>query len=191
MTKTNRTALIMIDWQVGFDDWDYWGGNRNNPAAEENAKMLLDHWRTEDLPVIYVSHHSLNPESPLNMEKSGGQIIPLLAPREGEIQLAKRMNSGFIGTDLDGCLRRAKINDLVICGLTTNHCVSTTTRMAGNMGFDVQLAGDACATFDRTGLDGRVFDSQLIHDTSLTNLHEEFCIVRNSRDIIAPPDNLV
>ena len=184
MVSKQAPALIMIDWQDGFDQWEFWGGNRNNPDAEENARKLLDHWRQNDMPVIYVSHHSLRPESPLRMDGPGGRIKQILAPREGEIQLTKRMNSGFIGTDLDGCLRRAGIHQLVICGLTTNHCVSTTTRMAGNMGFDVNLVGDACATFDRKGPDGQAFSAQIIHDTALASLHEEFCQVVTTQKLL-------
>ena len=74
-------------------------------------------------------------------------------------------------------LRRNHINQLAIAGLTTNHCVSTTVRMAGNMGFDVRLVGEACATFDRVGPDGSTYAAQLIHDIALSDLHGEFCQV--------------
>lgn len=177
MTAVNSPALILIDWQDGFDDWDYWGGNRNNPDAENKAATLLDHWRRKGRMIAHVIHHSLNPESPLRRDQAGGEIKAKLSPRNGEEIFVKRVNSGFIGTDLANQLRRNRVTDLVICGLTTNHCVSTTTRMAGNMGFDVKLVGEACATFDRAGLDGQVFPAQLIHDTSLANLHDEFCDV--------------
>lgn len=177
MTAANSPALILIDWQNGFDDWDHWGGNRNNPDAEDKAAALLDHWRRKSRMVAHVIHHSLYENSPLRLDRPGGAIKDQVAPIDGEEVFVKRINSGFIGTDLENQLRRARINDLVICGLTTNHCVSTTTRMAGNMGFGVKLVGDACATFDRTGPDGRNFSAQIIHDTSLANLHEEFCEV--------------
>lgn len=177
MTTVYSPALILIDWQDGFEDWDYWGGNRNNPDAEDKAATLLDHWRSKGQMVAHVIHHSLNPDSPLRLETPGGKIKDPVAPLASEEVFVKRINSGFIGTDLANQLRRARINDLVICGLTTNHCVSTTTRMAGNMGYDVQLVGEACATFDRLGPDGQQFPAELIHDTSLANLHGEFCEV--------------
>jgi hypothetical protein len=49
--------------------------------------------------------------------------------------------------------------------------------MAGNMGFDVRLVGEACATFDRVGPDGSTYAAQLIHDIALSDLHGEFCQV--------------
>lgn len=184
MTSSKGPALILIDWQDGFDDWEYWGGNRNNPDAEDKGARLLDHWRSQGQMVAHVIHHSLNPDSPLRTDGPGGRIKQVVAPQEGEEVFIKRINSGFIGTDLENQLRRARINDLVICGLTTNHCVSTTTRMAGNMGYRVRLVGEACATFDRKGPDGRLFDAELIHDTSLANLHEEFCEVTSLQTIL-------
>ncbi|WP_420549484.1 cysteine hydrolase family protein [Curvivirga sp.] len=179
-----NTALILIDWQEGFDDWDHWGGNRNNPEAEKNASLLLSHWRQNNLPVFHVIHHSTLSKSPLRKEKPSGQIIQLLAPLESETLMHKRENSAFVGTHLEVSLRRLNIQKLVISGLTTNHCVSTSTRMAGNLGFDVQLVGDACATFDRIGPDGQEFKAQLIHDVCLSDLHNEFCQVVNTADII-------
>ena len=64
--------------------------------------------------------------------------------------------------------------------MTTNHCISTTARMAGNLGYETYLISDACATYNRIGLNGEVFDSVLIHQTSLANLSEEFATVWDS-----------
>ena len=50
----NKTGLIVIDMQKGFDD-PYWG-KRNNPTAEQNAALLISKFRENNLPVIHIKH---------------------------------------------------------------------------------------------------------------------------------------
>lgn len=105
-------------------------------------------------------------------------------PVEGERELIKNVNSGFIGTNLETILKQSGVVDVVVAGLTTNHCVSTTVRMAGNLGFNVELVGDACAAFERQGVGGEVFAADLVHRTALASLHGEFCTVVPVADIV-------
>ncbi len=176
----------MIDWQKALSKSDpYWGGARNNPDAEAHGQKLLAHWRSHDWPVFHICHHSTTPNSPLRASAPGAAFIDGFEPRGDEAVIAKGVNSCFIGTNLDEILKSQGLNHVVICGLTTNHCVSTSVRMAGNLGFDVILAGQACATFDRRGWDGTLYPAQTIHDISLANIHGEFCEVKSTEEILA------
>ena len=184
MTPPARPALVLIDIQQAFLDDAYWGP-RNNPDAERNAARLLEAWRAAGLPVFHIQHQSVEPGSPLRPDRPGVAFQEVVAPLPGEPVLPKSVNSGFIGTELENRLRADGINDVVICGLTTNHCVETTTRMAGNLGFETWLVGDACATHDRTGPDGRVWPAETIHAVSLASLHGEFATVVSTDDVLA------
>lgn len=70
-----------------------------------------------------------------------------MQPLPGEVVIQKFVNSAFIGTNLEEQLREDKCNAVVVVGLTTNHCVETTTRMAGNLGFTTYLVSDATGYF--------------------------------------------
>ena len=171
----NNTALLIIDVQQGFDD-SIWG-RRNNPDAEANISSLISLWRSENRPIIHIQHCSVEPGSPLGPEQPGCQFKPEATPIEGEPVFKKTVNSAFIGTELESYLKDNGIEHIVIVGLTTDHCVSTTTRMAGNLGFKVLLVSDATATFDRIGPDGREYMAEDIHSVHIASLHGEFCNV--------------
>lgn len=181
----NNTALLLIDIQQGFDDEAYWGGNRNNTDAEQKCHEILIHWRTLKLPIFHIRHSSTDPKSRLHPSHYGYDFHPLVTPQAGEVSISKEVNSAFIGTDLQNRLDQAGIKSLVIVGLTTNHCISTTTRMAGNLGYDTYVISDATATFDRKGINGEHYDAETIHLTSLANLQEEFATILTTKALIS------
>ena len=106
-----------------------------------------------------------------------------IAPHDIAVQ--KSVNSAFIGTPMELHLRRAGITRLVVAGYFTNFCVETSVRMAGNMGFDVYLAHDACATCNRVDLNGVDHDPQLVHDLSVAAMHGEFCTALTTDQLIS------
>ncbi|HCI79944.1 MAG TPA: cysteine hydrolase [Ktedonobacter sp.] len=177
-----NTALILIDVQKGFDD-PVWG-RRNNPDAETNMVSLLHSWRQTGRPIFHIQHCSRNAQSVLHVSSPGHAIKDPVHPQGEEPVLQKQVNSAFIGTDLEERLRRNDITTLVIVGLTTNHCVETTTRMAGNLGFDTYLVSDATATFDRIGPDGLLHGAEEIQAITLTNLHQEFATIVTTEDVL-------
>ena len=179
-TTLSEPALILVDIQQGFLDIDYWGGERNNPGAELRASELLNIWRKNKLPIFHIQHCSTNPVSPLRETAPGNCFNELVTPQTGELIIKKKVNSAFIGTDLQVQLGQSGINTLVIAGLTTDHCISTTVRMAGNLGYKTFLVADATATFNKTGIDGKNYPAELIHQTALASLNKEFATIINT-----------
>jgi nicotinamidase-related amidase len=172
------SALVLVDVQVGVDDLAHWGGptgRRNNPGAEEHQLELLSAWRSAGLPVVWSLHDSREPDSPLRRDVPGGALKPGFEPAADDVVVTKDVNSVFVGTALEVLLRRAGVRRLVVTGFFTNMCVETSTRMAGNLGFDTYLVPEACATTNRVGPDGTDHDPEVVHALSVASLHGEFC----------------
>ena len=182
-TTPSNTVLLVVDVQQGFDDPKW--GRRNNPNAEANISRLIGLWRSERRPVIHIQHCSEEPDSPLRPELPGFEFKPEAMPIDGEPVFKKTVNSAFIGTELESYLRGHGFEHIVIVGLTTDHCVSTTTRMAGNLGFDVLLVSDATATFDRKGPDGKNYRAEDIHAIHIASLNGEFCGISTTDSIVS------
>jgi nicotinamidase-related amidase len=183
MTKFSQsTALIVIDVQQAFLD-PRWG-ERNNPEAESNIARLLAAWRQSGRPVRHVVHDSVEPNSLLRPELPGNAIQAAAAPRDAEPVYRKHVNSAFIGTSLEKDLRQQGIDTVVMVGLTTNHCVSTSVRMAGNLGFETYVVSDATATYARRALDGTLRPAEAVHSAALSDLHEEFATVVDTAEIL-------
>jgi len=183
MTLSQNAALLVIDVQQGLDEAGW--GARNNPDAERNIAALLAAWREARRPVIHVQHMSVEPESPLRPDRPGNALKPEAAPQAGERIFQKSVNSAFIGTELEAHLRAREIDTVVLVGLTTDHCVSTTTRMAANLGFRAIVVSDGTATFERTGPDGAHYSAEEMHRHELASLNGEFAAVRRTADLLA------
>jgi nicotinamidase-related amidase len=127
------TALLLIDIQEFY----FPGGSIplvNPEAASEKAAVVLQMFRTQNLPVIHIQH------------AGGVPIHKNVAPLAGEKVITKKEANGFNGTDLLNYLMTRKIKRLVICGMQTQMCVEATTRAAYDLGFKCIVVEDACAT---------------------------------------------
>jgi nicotinamidase-related amidase len=180
-----RPALIVIDVQHAFDEWEASGKRRNNPEALARIVELLAAFRGSGMPIFHIRHEGTRPGSSFLPNGTGFAVKDEAREVEGETVIVKQVNSAFIGTDLEKRLRAADIKMLVICGATTNHCVETTVRMAGNLGFDARLVRDATWTYDRVGPDGDVHAAADIHAMTLANLHGEFARIVSVSEVIA------
>lgn len=136
------------------------------------------------MPVIHVQHGSSDPGSPLHPEQPGVEFKPGARPLPEERIVAKPVNSAFIGTDRHAYLQDRGIRTLVVVGLTSDHCLSSTARVAGNFGYPVYVVRDATSTFDRRSPDGGHFSAELVHETTLVSLYGEFARVVTTDDVL-------
>ena len=160
-------------------------GSERNPDAERNMARLLAEWRAKGRPVFHVRHLSTEPNSPLRPELPGAAIKSEVAPQAGEPLIQKKVNAAFIGTDLRERLLQAGAETLVIVGLTTNHCVSSTARMACDLGFRPIVVADATAAHEVRGYDGRLHSAETAHELALANLHREFARILTADQVLS------
>ena len=129
------------------------------------------------MPVLHVHHDSLSPDGAFRIGTPGNHPKPETAPLASEHIIRKVVNSAFIGTNLEATLQQLGIGTIVIVGLTTNHCVSTTARMAANLGFKTIVVSDATATFERATIEGRMRSADEVHEAALSDLAGEFATI--------------
>jgi nicotinamidase-related amidase len=182
-------ALVIIDVQKGIDEIRHWGGNRNNPEAEGNIKLLLELWRSRKFPVYIVQHCSTDKESPLHPDQPGNELKDFIFALRDERLIKKSRANAFIGTSLREDMLVENVSSVVITGFVTNNSVESTARMCGEIGFKTIVISDATAAFNRTGLDGSVYPSELIHQISLSNLSKEYAEITTTHELISKIDN--
>ncbi|WP_339146001.1 MULTISPECIES: cysteine hydrolase family protein [unclassified Sutcliffiella] len=177
-----KPVLLVVDVQKGFDD-PAWG-QRNNPDAEDKMLELMRVWRKKEFPIIHVQHVSQDPNSKLHPSSPGFALKPGFEPLEDEYFIRKNVNSCFIGTQLDSYLKKNGYQTLIVIGLTSNHCISTTVRMAGNLGYRTYVCCDATAAFEAVSYDDMKLTAEEVHRHALSALHKEFAEVVSSNEVI-------
>jgi len=142
----DRAVLLPVDMQQAFDSAPW--PRRWNKDVDANGLTLLKAWRLAGRPIIHVRHDSVQPASSLAPGMPGNAFRPGFEPRGEEPLVSKSVNSAFIGTDLDLRLKRIGARHVVVFGISTDMCVSTTVRTGANLGWDMILVPDACDCFD-------------------------------------------
>lgn len=176
------TALIVVDVQRGLEDEQHYG-KRNNPGCEMHIGMLLDAWRGQGWPVVFVQHDSTEEDSPLRPGSWGHHLKPV-ASGESDLHVHKSVHSAFYGEpDLHAWLREHGITGVAICGIQTNVCCETTARQASDLGYETLFVLDATHTFDLRLNDGSVITGDELARTTAAILNGEFAKVVFTKEL--------
>lgn len=177
----DNAVLLPVDMQQAFDSAPW--PRRWNRDLDRNGLRLLARFREAGRPIIHVRHASVEPGSTLRPDAPGHTYRDGFAPREGEKEIVKSVNSAFIGTELDLRLRRLGVERVVTFGVSTDMCVSTTVRTGANLGWRMVLVADACDCFDLPDGNGGTFPAETVHAVHLATLRAEFCEVVSVQDL--------
>ncbi|MDO5518452.1 MAG: cysteine hydrolase family protein [Clostridium sp.] len=174
-----KTGLLMIDIQN-----DYFKGGAyelfNAEETAEKARMVLDVFRKNKMPVFFIQHISPVENAPLFAPRSNGiEFYKDVLPNENEIKIVKHTPDSFFNTKLLKELKHNHVDHLVICGMMTHMCIDTTVRSAVNHGFKVTLIEDACTTRDLPWKN-TVIKAQVIHDSFMAALGSAFAEIKST-----------
>jgi nicotinamidase-related amidase len=178
-----KTALLVIDIQK-----DYFPGGKyplvNPLAAAQNAYMILQCFRESANHHVHIQHISLEPDATFFISGDRGtDIHDSVAHFEGEPIVYKHEPNSFLNTNLLELLKSWEIERVIITGMMTHMCVDATARAASDLGFQVIVAEDACATRDLQYGDTTI-PAELVHKSFLAAL-KSYGKVMKSEAILA------
>lgn len=179
-----KTALLIIDIQNDYFD------NGNMPLvgsdkASNNAKLILERFRADHLPVIHIQHIATGTKATFfRPNTEGAEIHGNVKPLEQEKVIVKHYPNSFRETELLDYLKSKSISDLVICGMMTHMCVDATTRAAKDFGFNIVLIGDACATRDLE-INGEAVKAAEVQKSYLAALNYFYTTVKTTQQYLA------
>ena len=176
-------ALLIIDIQN-----DYFPGGKNelvnSTGASLKAKELLKTFRQKNLPVIHIQHLSVRPGSAFFVPNTtGAEIHANVYPQESETVITKNFPNSFRETGLQNHLQQKEIKHLVVAGMMSHMCVDATVRAAKDLGYDVTVAADACATKDLS-IQGNEVKAGDVHHSFMAALNYFYADVKNTAELI-------
>ena len=178
-----KKALVIIDIQNDYFD----GGKMALIGSEEasiNAKMILEKFRNDSLPIVHIQHVSIRPAATFFLPNTKGtEIHNNVKPLGQEKVIIKNYPNSFRETELLDYLKGENITDLVICGMMTHMCVDATTRAAKDYGFNIELIGDACATKNQK-INGKEVKAAEVQNSFLAALNQFYSTVRTTSEYL-------
>lgn len=181
--EAKSTALVVIDFQN-----EYFSGKMPIPdgtKALNKTKQLVSFAHQHKMPVYFVRH--VGPANgPLFAEGSKfAEFHKDLQPSAQDVVVTKATPSSFVGTDLDKQLKQKGIKTLIVTGLMTHMCVSSTARDAVPLGYGVIIPEDATATRDLASWDNKVVDHATLQRAALAGVADVFAEIKTTQGVLA------
>lgn len=184
-----KPALLVIDVQNEYFAPDGLWPLPDAEAALANIQRLIAAARAHGVPVVHITHESLDPRGPVF--KPGSRNVAIregIAVLPGERRIVKHFPGAFTQTPLEAYLRQAGVDTVIIAGFMTHMCCDTTTRQAQERFFSVLFASDATATRDLK-LNGATVPHRQVHETTLAVM-TSFAAVLSTGDILQKLESL-
>lgn len=182
-SMNNHTALLLIDIQDSFKAGGRWA-RRGNPDFEHNVAWLLDTWREAGLPLYFIMHTDADPG--FRPGDAEFKTMDFMKRRNDEPLLVKNTRNSFTSTNLKERLDAQGIKRLVMTGIQTEQCVETTTRLAADLGYQVDFVTDATQTFPiKNPVTGQELSTSDIFERTEYALRGRFARIVRTAEVVA------
>ena len=179
----SKRAIIVVDLQneylpsgklplVGIDE------------AAANAAKVIEAARSAGDKVIHIRHESPTDVPFFVPGTDGVEIIPAVAPAEGELVITKNYPNSFRETGLKQALDADGIKDVVVVGAMSHMCIDATSRAAADLGYSTTIVEDACATRDLE-FNGKTVPAAQVHAAYMSALAFAYGKVVKTDDLAA------
>ncbi len=177
-----KQGLVLVDIQN-----DYFPGGKmalvSMEQAAQNARRLLQRFRSDGEPVFHIQHISARPGATFFLPNTtGAETHALVKPEADEVVIQKHFPNSFRDTTLLGEIHKHDIDTLVICGAMSHMCIDATTRAAFDLGFTCIVVEDACATRDLE-FQGKTVEASMVHASFMAALSGTYAKVMKTDDV--------
>lgn len=154
-------------------------------AAVGNAARVIENARAKGDLVVHVRHEMPAPDAPMFTPGSVGvEIIPAVAPAEGETVIVKNYPNSFRETTLKDTLDAAGVDEVIVVGAMSHMCIAATSRAASDFGYDTKVVHDACATMD-VEFNGQAVPAAQVHASNMAAIAFAHGTVLGTDEVLA------
>jgi len=176
-------ALIIVDIQEFYFEGGFMPLEGGVEAAQ-SAQLVLEHFRANGWPVVHVQHLPDGTDTPgQDVQPAAFRIRKEVEPKNGEVVIGKHFPNSFRDTSLQDELQKLGTNQLVIVGMQTHMCLEAATRAAADLGYQVTVVKDACAT-RALEYGGETVPAAQVHASTLASLNGSYAKVVSSEDFL-------
>jgi nicotinamidase-related amidase len=181
LPNLSQSCLVLIDLQN-----EYRTGPLALPGADTaiaNAARLLARARESGAAVFHIAHKG-KPGGLFDRAAERGAIVDRLQPRAAEAVIEKALPNAFACTDLQSRIAATGRSNIVLAGMMTHMCVSSTARAAIDLGLRVTIDAESCATRDLPDGRGGAIAASVVHEVALAELADRFAVIARAGALI-------
>ncbi len=177
-----KKALIIIDLQNDY----FKDGNMELVDIDivlNNTNKLIKYAREKEYKIYFIQHFSTKESATFFIPNTDGVKLHKDLDIQNDIIIKKNYPNSFRDTVLHQELQKEQIKDLIICGAMTHMCIDTTVRAGFDLGYNINLIEDACATKDLKFKDYTI-KSKDVHNSFISALGGVFCKVFSTKEAL-------